>query len=236
MNQIRQIKQIDTNGYRLEKTPNSCSYSLYVKGDYKEELFLSLPRIPNMFYDDQENKIIFVAESVTQLLPYVTQESQTIQNTITYLQAINMIKYLSKQMNNLKIMNNLIFYGFDLDDIFVINKDTFIIVSTNHLLKIDDERNINIIFNCPFMLPYFSSPELIAVNSLPTEVDYRTSYYSLGALITFCLTNKYLFVGNEVMREADIEKVLQPIFNTKVYWFLKRCLKQKYEQRQILFI
>jgi hypothetical protein len=104
------------------------------------------------------------------------------------------------------------------------------------LLKIDDERNNNIIFNCPFMLPYFSSPELIAVNTLPTEVDYRASYYSLGALITFCLTNKYLFVGNEVMRETDIEKALQPIFYTKVYWFLKRCLTQKYEQRQILFI
>jgi hypothetical protein len=233
MKQIRQIKQIDTNGYRLEKTPNSCSYSLYIKGDYKEELFLSLPRIPNMFYDDQENKIIFAAESVTKLLP---QESQTIQNTITYLQAINMIKSLSKQMNNLNIMSNLIFYGFDLDDILVINNDTFIIVSSNHLLKIDDERNNKIVFNCPFLLPYFSSPELIAVNTLPTEVDYRASYYSLGALITFCLTNKYLFIGNEVMRETDIEKVLQPIFCTKVYWFLKRCLTQKYEERQILFI
>ena len=224
------MKQIDTNGYRLEKTPNSCSYSLYIKGDYKEELFLSLPRIPNMFYDDHENKIIFAAESVTQLLSYGTEK------TITYLQAINMIKCLSNQMNNLKRMSNLIFYGFDLYDILVINNDTFIIVSTNHLLKIDDERNNNIRFNCPFMLPYFSSPELISVKSLPTEVDYRTSYYSLGALITFCLTNKYLFVGNEVMREADIEKVLQPIFYTKVYWFLKRCLKQNCEQRKILFI
>ena len=227
------MNKIVTNGYRLEKTPNSCSYSLYIKGDYKEELFLSLPcipNIPNMFYDDYENKIIFVAESVTQLLPCVTED------TITYLQAINMIKCLSEQMNNLKRMSNLIFYGFDLDDILVINKDTFIIVSSNHLLKIDDERNNNIVFNCPFMLPYFSSPELIAVNTLPTEVDYRASYYSLGALITFCLTNKYLFVGNEVMRETDIEKVLQPIFYTKVYWFLKRCLTQKYEQRNILFI
>ena len=230
MNQIRQIKQMDTNGYKLEKTPNSCSYSLYIKGDYKEELFLSLPRIPNMFYDDHENKIIFVAETVTKLLPCLTEK------TTTYLQALSMIKCLSKQMNNLKRMSNLIFYGFDLDDILVINKDTYIIVSTNHLLKLDDERNSNIRFNCPFMLPYFSSPELIAVKSLPTEIDYRTSYYSLGALITFCLTNKYLFVGNEVMREADIEKVLQPIFYTKVYWFLKRCLKQNCEQRKILFI
>jgi hypothetical protein len=224
------MKKIDTNGYRLEKTPNSCSYSLYIKGDYKEELFLSLPQIPNIFYDDQENKIIFVAESVTQLLPQVTEK------TISYLQALSMIKCLSEQINNLKRMSNLIFYGFDLDDILVINENTFIIVSSNHLLKIDDERNNKIIFNCPFMLPYFSSPELIAIKSLPTEVDYRTSYYSLGALITFCLTNKYLFVGNEVMREAYIEKVLQPIFYTKVYWFLKRCLNQKYEQRNILFI
>ena len=189
-----------------------------------------------MFYDDHENKIIFAAESVTQLLPCVTEETEKRQDTITYLHAISMIKCLSKQMNNLKRMSNLIFYGFNLDDILVINKDTFIIVSSNHLLKIDDERNNNIIFNCPFMLPYFSSPELIAVNTLPTEVDYRASYYSLGALITFCLTNKYLFVGNELMRETDIEKALQPIFYTKVYWFLKRCLTQKYEQRQILFI
>lgn len=222
------MRQIDTFAYRLEKTPNSCSYSLYIKGDYKEELFLSLPQLPNMFYDDQQNKIIFVAETVRQLLP---QDK----NTITYLRAIKMIKCLSNQINNLKD-NKLIFYGFDLDDILVINNETFIIVNTNHLLELDNERNNQIIFNCPFTLPYFSSPEIIAVKSLPTEIDYRASYYSLGALIIFCLTNKYLFIGNEVMREIDIEKVLEPIFYTKVYWFLKRCLKQKCEQRKILFI
>jgi hypothetical protein len=185
-----------------------------------------------MFYDDQENKIIFLAESVTKLLPCVTQVREKTKDTITYLQATNMIKCLSKQMNNLKRMSNLIFYGFDLDDILVINNDTFIIVSTNHLLKIDDERNNNIIFNCPFMLPYFSSPELISINTLPTEVDYRTSYYSLGALAIYCLFGKNI-KGLDII---DVKHILNPIYQTKLYWMLLKGIDSNYERRTLLFI
>ena len=224
MNQIRQIKQMDTNGYKLEKTPNSCSYSLYIKGDYKEELFLSLPRIPNMFYDDHENKIIFVAESVTKLLPCLTEK------TTTYLQALSMIKCLSKQMNNLKRMSNLIFYGFDLDDILVINEDTFFIASTRCMTKIDP-KNKCIYFYKPIEIPYFSNPELNELTKLPAKIDYRSSYYSLGALILFCSTNIYIF---SELKEIDI--TLSPIYYTKLYWFLKRCFLKDYKQRILLFI
>ena len=93
-----------------------------------------------------------------------------------------------------------------------------------------------ITFNAPFDLPYFSSPELIELKTLPAKIDYRTSYYSLGALLTYFLLKEYLFVGNEVMREKAIEKCLNPIFYTKVYWFLKRCLKEKCNERILFFI
>ena len=100
----------------------------------------------------------------------------------------------------------------------------------------NQNQNEKATFTSPFDLPYFSSPELLEIKSLPAEIDYRASYYSLGALIIFYLTNKYLFLGNEVMREVDIEKCLQPFLNTKVYWFLKRCIKSDCEERILRFI
>jgi serine/threonine protein kinase len=118
----------------------------------------------------------------------------------------------------------------------MINDNLFIIVNGNNILELDEERKSYITFNTPFDLPYFSSPELLELKTLPAKIDYRTSYYSLGALLTYFLLNKYLFLGNEIMREKVIEKWLQPIFYTKVYWFLKRCLKEKSNERILFFI
>jgi hypothetical protein len=46
----------------------------------------------------------------------------------------------------------------------------------------------------------------------------------------------YLLVGNEVQSVEQINKSLVSIYNTKIYWFLKRCLDEDVHNRQLLFI
>lgn len=84
-------------------------------------------------------------------------------------------------------------------------------------------------------MPYFSNPELFNIKSLPCEVNYKSCYYSLGSLVVYCLINSYLLVGNEIKSDAEIEKSLSPIKNTKMYWFLKRCLNSLSHKRILLF-
>ena len=234
------MKTLITKAYTLEKTPNSCSFSLYINGNHREQIYESISQLLSNIcytcYDNQNEKLIFLAETVITLSDFCKKTNQDQKEEQILLEkATYMIKMLSEQIEILKT-KNLAFYGFDLDDVLMINDNIFIIVNSNNILELDKERKSYITFNAPFDLPYFSSPELIELKTLPAKIDYRTSYYSLGALLTYFLLKEYLFVGNEVMREKAIEKCLNPIFYTKVYWFLKRCLKEKCNERILFFI
>ena len=234
------MKIMNSKAYTLEKTPNSCSFSLYINGNHREQIYESISHLLSNIcytcYDNQNEKLIFLAETVITLSDFCKKTNQDQKEEQILLEkATYMIKMLSEQIEILKT-KNLAFYGFDLDDVLMINDNIFIIVNSNNILELDKERKSYITFNAPFDLPYFSSPELIELKTLPAKIDYRTSYYSLGALLTYFLLKEYLFVGNEVMREKAIEKCLNPIFNTKVYWFLKRCLNEKSNERILFFI
>lgn len=229
--------KIDTDAYTLEKIINTNKHKLYIKGRYKNHIYESLKNIiPDFFYEDCDENLIFLATTVVNLALF--KEQQKDKKDEKDENVIHVINWLTIQIERLRINSNLIFYGLDLNDILVINNNIFIIVNSNNLIEMNENRNSNskITFFSPFELPYFSSPELLNITSLPAEIDYRVSYYSLGALIIYYLTNKYLFLGNEVMREKDIEICLQPFLNTKVYWFLKRCIKSDCEKRILLFI
>ena len=79
----------------------------------------------------------------------------------------------------------------------------------------------------------FCSPELLRMDSLPASVHYKTSYYSLGLLAVFCL------FGYDGRCSSDLQQVyvsLQPILNTKLYFYLLRCLSLHSENRHLFFV
>jgi hypothetical protein len=175
--------------------------------------------------DNEKNQtIIFTAESVEPLT------ALALKNNVT-----QMIMSLSKQLEYFND-NNLAFYGFDKDDIIVINDTLFLIVNNKYSKTLDKERTLT--FYGPFSKPFFSSPELIDLKCLPAKINYQTSYYSLGALIIYYLFNSHLnfrnFIG--LKRESLNDKVFESILNTKLYWFLKRCLNDNPKKRILLYL
>ena len=120
-----------------------------------------------------------------------------------------------------------------MNDILVINDDTYIVANSNYILPLENNQ---ITFSNPNIRPFFSNPELNELTKLPSIIHYKSSYYSLGTLVAFCLFNVNLLVGKEKRSEKDIENILKPVFYTKIYWFLKRCLNKDCEQRVLLFI
>jgi len=222
---------ITTKGYKIKQT-SEYSYTWKVNGDYKYDIYFSVSKtkiLNNCFYDDELNVIIFSAEKVETLSDYLDKSENRKMN---YLHVIKFIHNITKQMNYL-YENNYSFYGFDLDDILVINQSLFFVASSNYLLPIVDKTNI--LFYNPIKMPYFSNPELFELTSLPYEINYKCSYYSLGAIVVYCLLNNYLLVGNEIKSEREIEKSLSSIKHTKMYWFLKRCLNTICDKRILLF-
>lgn len=229
-----QIQIAKTKAYKIEQTAKTNSYTLYLYQHQSQmnELYESITKtniLSNAFFNDEDDytntneSIIFTAETVKPLSTFLKK------GKLTNKQAIKMIYDLSKQIAYLE-ENLLAFYGYDLDDIIVINEDTFFIANTKCITKIDAKEKC-IFFNNPINIPYFSNPELNKLTKLPAKLDYRSGYYSLGALILFCSTNIYIF--SEL---KEIDAILSPIYYTKLYWFLKRCFYEKSEERIMLFI
>jgi hypothetical protein len=117
-------------------------------------------------------------------------------------------------------------------NLLVINDNTFFVASTKHLTNIN-AKDYYIYFYKPIIKPYFLSPELNELTKLPAKIDYRSNYYSLGALILFCSTNIYIFA--EQIEEEE-NGLLEPINYTKPYWFLKRCFNKDCKKRILLFL
>jgi serine/threonine protein kinase len=201
------------------------TYSLKLEGDYVSVLCHSIKRLmKTIHYDEEKSSIFFSAENV---LPF----KEVLLVNKTYKKCIKMIDDLTKQMNYLKNIGYA-FYGFDVNDILTID-NTFIFCRTQHLLPIIED---NMIFYQPIKTPYFSNPEIMELTSLPSEINYKCSFYSLGVLVVLYLLNNFLLVGNEIKRVDEIENILRPIYNTKIYWFIKRCLEENIDKRVLLLI
>lgn len=217
-----------TNSYNLVIL-NDFTYSLKINGDYNNNIYYSIKQlVKTSHFDYETNSIIFSAENVTSFKQYLLEQKN---KTISHLTCIRLIDNITKQLLCLKHLG-FGFYGFNVNDIVTID-NTFILCSTQYMLPLYDE---SFIFTSPIKMPYFSSPELFDITSLPFEVSYKCCYYSLGLLVVFSLLNIYLLVDNELKSSEKIDKILEPLYNTKIYWFLKRCFDDDINNRKLLLV
>ena len=208
---------------------NEYTYSLKIHGHNIIPLYQTIINmLKNAYYDNETETIIFTAENIKPLKNILFNKND---NKMGLNQCIKMIDELTKQISYLKTINYG-FYGFDINDILVID-GIFLFCNTQYLFPLYKD---NFLFIEPLSQPYFSSPEIIKLTILPTEINNKCSYYSLGVLVVFCLLNNYLLVSNELKTPEEIDNIMKPIFNTKIYWFLKRCLEPNLEKRVLLLI
>lgn len=211
------------------KKINDFTYSLKMSGDNSIYLYNIIKKIlQSCIFDNETNSIFFSAENVIPFKQYLLEQQN---NKLSHSKCVKLIDDLSKQILFLNKCQ-FGFYGFDIEDILTID-NTFIFCSTQNLLPLENDC---IIFTSPINQPYFSNPELFKLTSLPFEINTKCCYYSLGALVVFSLLNTYLLVGNELKTSKEIDKIIEPLFNTKIYWFLKRCLDDDINNRKLLLV
>ena len=138
---------------------------------------------------------------------------------LDYNLVIYMMHCLSKQQQILEKLGYS-FYTFRLKDIIVIDDKYFFCIGPELIMPINNKNKSLNFYKPPIKEEKeksFSSPELLAMNSIPFKISVKTIYYSFGALAIYCL-------GNPSTYE-----------HTKLYWFIKRCIIEE-ELRQLLFI
>jgi len=142
---------------------------------------------------------------------------------------------------------------FSITDFIIINGSKFVYI--NHK-KVSRIRNNLITIDYPYKDDKFISPELENITTLPSQISYKSSYFSLASIAAFLLTNetitqemidKGMFwktqsslsdakVGEELNDLGYEALLLETIYNTKLYWTLERCLYNDPQKRFYFYI
>ena len=161
----------------------------------------------------------FQAKSCVSLKEYLESKDYL----LSYDDATTCLLDLYEQCKEL-INNNMLVPFFDLQDILVIDNHFYFIESNKVITK---EEGSHFIYSVPFKKNIFISPE-ISSGTLPIKLTFASTLYSLGALISYALTNEEITFQNK-------EKKLNFIYLTKLYSCLLRLLEKPLYQRIFLF-
>ena len=180
---------------------------------------------------DEYKSISFIASSVKSFKKFISKKEN-----ITYENALKIIFSLTKQFQYLITKEYLCFYEYIIENIIVIDNEKFIYISNEDLLELSESNKIQ--FFKPFNREGFISPELLKINSIPSELNYKTVYYSLGALVVYFLFDKN--INNDDINNNDINhnlnKILKPIEGTRLFGLLNKCLFEEANIRSIIYI
>ena len=177
-------------------------------------------------------------------------DCEPLMQLISYKETILLIHSLSAQLNALR-KRKITFYTFDLDSVFVINGNIFLILNPDLVMPINNSGLLT------FVSPIdknnaFHCPEIANYSALPFNCHCNSVYYSFAALIIYCLFDTHLprnkrsddkrsddkrsdKRSEDELRE-ERELILSKLYGTKLYWFLLRCLEDISTNRQLLFI
>ena len=159
--------------------------------------------------------------------------------------AANMISSLTQQLSHLITKESQTIIGYAPENIIVLNDQTFAFLDSELVAEIDPVGKEMATISCPFKVTdFFASPEILKITELPSYVHYKTSYFSLGCLLLYALTEGRLEEDDfykEYLKELNCEKIHEYLTglhfkNTKLYWLLSRCLVEEPKKRSILFI
>ncbi len=174
--------------------------------------------ISTSYFDKLSSSIIITAENVVPL-------KRKFNSRLTNSQRIKLIDCLTKQILMTKELGYG-FYGINIEDIIAID-DYYFIFNEERMKPIENDM---FTFIQPFTKPYFSSPEIYKLTTLPSQINYKCSFYSLGLLIAYSLLYKPISIDD------DIEEQLKPLHKTTFYWFIKRCINDNIDKRTLLLI
>ena len=158
--------------------------------EYNYEIILNSILNPNLLLGsmvtNDSHTLTFNANKVTKFNP----------NEHIYMEMIyKMIYQLGKQIEYLIIKENVSVFDFSQDDIYMIDDNFFYFPSIEDILPI---RNSYLYITYPFSHEkLITSPELNEITEIPSEVHYKTIYYSLGCFFL------YLFL----MGKTDIKEI-----------------------------
>ena len=153
-------------------------------------------------------------------------------NDFSYAMCMSLFLDIGEQIEKLQEMG-MGYLTINPEDVVFIQSDrnNFSMIFLN-LENYFDVKNNVLEISKPYKKTYYFSPQIKNITQIPTKINYTQNiFYSLSMVVCNCLKSiegDYTF--------EDYKKHLDCILETKLYWALLRCLKDKPEDRFYLFI
>ena len=210
--------------YKNEKDNTMFTIEFTISSESLINSMIKTKQIIGSSINDDYKSLTFRASSIKSLKKFLSKREN-----ITYENTLKLIWSLTKQLHYLITIEHECFYEYIIENIIVIDDDKFIYISNEDLLKLSKSNKIQ--FTKPFNREGFISPEVFKINNIPSELNYKTIYYSLAVLAVY-----FLFDKNINNNDLSNEENLKPIEGTKLFGLLIRCLYEDPERRTIIYI
>ena len=125
----------------------------------------------------------------------------------------------------------------------------FAITNDDKIHEINEDHHL--VINAPYPKEYtnsatattknkgFHSPEFkefISKKKVPYEIHFKSGYYSFGLLCMYCYVSRGATPLTATPSKKDLDEILAPIINTKIYWFLKQVLQETPTSRRYICV
>jgi len=150
-------------------------------------------------------------------------------NNFGYDLALSMLYDLGNQLQTLERFYLGVPF-FSLSDVVIVEKNDKV-----HFFYLNDEKTYNfsndkeMTIDVPHKKSPFFSPEMSKKNKLPMKLNFKSGFYSLASMVSYCLLNKDITIDNK-------KELLAPIYTSSLYWALLRMLELKPENRFYIII
>jgi hypothetical protein len=168
----------------------------------------------------------------------------------------SLIDSVGRQLQHLE-RENMGIASFNIDDITVFHAFDadvhFAITNEDKIHDINEEHHL--VINAPYPKEYtnvattttknkgFHSPEFkefISKKTVPYQIHFKSGYYSFGLLCIHCYVSRATTHAHTTTTatpsEKDLDDILAPIINTKIYWFLKQVLQEDPTSRRYICV
>jgi hypothetical protein len=180
----------------------------------------SLLKILSEKNNGNTKEYIIKANNMQMLSNIVTKK-----RNLTYNECESLLYDVGNQIQSLEMFHLGIPF-LNLNDILVVNEKHYFYINAK---KTHDIKNKHMLISEAHKRNSFFSPEMNQIKSIPDNLHWKSSYYSLGSMVTFCLMGEYV----ELNKHRDI---LDRLYGTKLYWALDRCLEENTADRFYLII
>ena len=210
-----------TTSYKI--TGNRCVLSFHEPNEVFCRAFADSKLCGGITITQTFTQASFYAKNVCSLRELLSQRREKLQ----YFECVKLAQCIGQQLFYLEKYAHT-FSWLNLDNILVIDESSFIYIGIEQLMPVDAFGRIW--FTTPFSnkQPHIA-PEIKRLYILPSYVTYKAAYYSLGSLITFCLA-----VDDEKSTKMPLR--LEFMADTKLYWFILRCIDPEPSARLLLFV